>query len=86
MIKIFGWIALLLLILLSICISLFWKNGNYIVAILLSLYFVCIFVLAVLVVQSMEQAVPTASEPNYKPKNEGRHNNAMLLNGVTRVD
>ncbi len=69
MIKIFRWQFLLLLIFLSICVYLLGRNGNYIAAIFLALYVVFIFVLAVLVVQSIEQAIPTTSEPNYKPKN-----------------
>lgn len=86
MVKIFGWVVLLPLILLSICIYLFLMNGNYIAAMLVALYFVCIFGLAVLVAQSMVQAAPTASEPKDKPKNEGRRKDAMLLNGVPRLE
>lgn len=68
MVKIFSCVLLLLLIFLSICVYLLGINGNYIAAIFLALYVVFIFVLAVVVVQSIEQAIPTTSEINYKSK------------------
>ncbi len=69
MVKTFRWLQMLLVIFLSICVYVLGRNGNYIAAIFLALYVGFICVLAVLVVQSIEQAIPNTSEANYKPKN-----------------
>jgi multisubunit Na+/H+ antiporter MnhC subunit len=62
--KIFGCLVLTILTFLGIGTYIFLINGNYIAAYLLALYFFSISVLTVLIGLSMEQAAPTASEPN----------------------